>query len=94
MDIAAGGEFTSRSSLRPAGNDIGGNETPDVRSQLVFSLIGSGGVAQIISWPKTAVDIELTWPAQTVNRCKFGPTSNTCPPVPGFARRIDSVALR
>jgi hypothetical protein len=60
MDIAAGGEFTSRSSLRPAGNDIGGNETPDVRSQLVFSLIGFGGVAQNISRPRKAVDIELT----------------------------------
>jgi hypothetical protein len=94
MDIVAGGEFTSRSSLRPAGNDIGGNETPDVRSGLVFSQIGPSGVAQIISCPEKAVDIELTWPAQTVNRCKFGDTSKVCPPVPGFAHRIDSVALR
>jgi hypothetical protein len=94
MDIAAGGEFTSRSSLRPAGNDIGGNETPDVRSRLMFSLIGSGGVAQIISRPQKAVDIELTRPPQTVNRCSFGDTSNVCPPVPGFAHPIDSVALR
>jgi hypothetical protein len=94
MDIAAGGEFTSRSSLRRAGNDIGGNETPDVRPRLVFWLIGRGGVAKISSRPQKAVDIELTWPPQTVNRCRFGDTSNVCPPVPGFAERIDSVALR
>jgi hypothetical protein len=94
MDIAAGGEFTSRSSLRPAGNGIGGNETPYVRSRLVFSLIGIGGVAQIVSHAEKAVDIELTWPPQTVNQCRFGHTSIACPPVPGFAERIDSVALR
>jgi hypothetical protein len=94
MDIAAGGEFTSRSSLRPAGNDIGGSETPDVRSRLVFSLIGFGGAAQNISRPQKAVDIELTWPPQTVNRCKFGQFVNCVSAGTGFARRIDSVALR
>ncbi|HVQ51678.1 MAG TPA: hypothetical protein VMS92_16660 [Mycobacterium sp.] len=94
MDIAAGGEFTSRSSLRPAGNDIGGNETQDVRSRLVFSLIGFGDAAQVISRTHKAVDIELTWPPQTVNQCRFGHVANACPPVPGFAQRIDSVALR
>jgi hypothetical protein len=94
MDITAGGEFTSRSSLRLAGNDIGGNESPAGRSQLVFSLIGSRGVAQIISRPEKAVDVELTWPPQTVNRCGFGDLLNACPPVPGFVPRIDSVAVR
>jgi hypothetical protein len=68
MDIAAGAEFTSRSSLRPAGNDIGGSETPDVRSRLVFSLIDSDGGVQNISRPTKAVDIELTSPPQTVNQ--------------------------
>jgi hypothetical protein len=52
MDITAGGEFTSRSSLRPSGNDIGGNETQAGSSRLVFSLIGCRCVAQIISRPE------------------------------------------
>jgi hypothetical protein len=94
MDIAAGGEFTSRSSLRRAGNDIGGNETPAGRSRLEFSLIGSRRVAQIISRPEKAVDVELTWPPQTVNQCNLAVRRNACPLVPAFAQRIDSVALR
>ena len=76
MDITAGGEFTSRSSLRPAGNDIGGNESPYGRSRLMFSLIGSRCVAQLISRPQKAVDVELTCPPRTVNQCRFGGLSN------------------
>jgi hypothetical protein len=84
MDIDAGGEFTSRSSLRPAGNDVGGNETLSGRSRLVFSLIGSGCVAQIFSHTEKAVDIELTWPPQTVNRCRFGDAARRVPAGTGF----------
>jgi len=80
--------------VRPSGNDIGGNETPAVRSRLVFSLSASHRLANNLARAEKPVDTELTWPPQTVNRYRFGEMSNAWPPVPGFARRIDSVAIR
>jgi hypothetical protein len=43
--ITAGAEFTSRSSLRRVGNEIGGNESPADRSRLLFPLIAPSCVA-------------------------------------------------
>jgi len=70
--IAAGGEFTSRSSLPPAGNGRGANESQVHRLRLVFSQFVSHHAANSDSRPGDPVDIELTWPPSTVNHCQIG----------------------